>query len=282
MSQRVVLVVLDGLRPDAIVPDVMPGLHRLGRRFWRAERATTIRPSVTVAALTSLATGVAPDTHGLIAPGLGSLASMRAIRPLPRELERLGIRTTAVVGDLAGGSRLIARTLLRMAGIRELVAAGPSARETVREAVRSFHRPGRHLTILYLNQVDQAGHQAGWKSKPYLDAAREIDLALQPLFALAEVEDTLLAITADHGGGGISPQDHDHPHPENDAIPLILAGPGVRARRVSRGPVGLLDIPPTILGTFGARVPGGYEGRVLTEAFAEARPGRPASAEAVA
>ena len=107
-------------------------------------------------------------------------------------------------------------------------------------------------------------------------------LALQPLLALAEVEDTLLLITSDHGGAGISPRDHDRPHPENDAIPLILAGPGVRGRRVCRGPVGLLDIPLTILGTFGARVPGGYEGRVLTEAFAETRPRRAASIEAVA
>src|SRR6185436_10956399 len=62
---RVIVVVLDGLRPDAI------GRFRLGAMAelmssgaWTLD-ATTVRPSVTVAAITSLLTGVSPDTHGL-------------------------------------------------------------------------------------------------------------------------------------------------------------------------------------------------------------------------
>jgi len=62
---RVIVVVLDGLRPDAI------GRFRLGvmaelmsSGAWTLD-ATTVRPSVTVAAVTSLLTGVSPDTHGL-------------------------------------------------------------------------------------------------------------------------------------------------------------------------------------------------------------------------
>ena len=62
LFRKVVLVVIDGLRPDAITPERMPVLSDMVNRGWRAPQAVTVRPSVTVAALTSLASGVAPAT----------------------------------------------------------------------------------------------------------------------------------------------------------------------------------------------------------------------------
>ncbi len=53
--RRVVLVLADGLRPDAITPGIMPSLDALGSAFTIALHARTVRPSTTVAALASLA-----------------------------------------------------------------------------------------------------------------------------------------------------------------------------------------------------------------------------------
>lgn len=77
MARRVVLILVDGLRPDVVKPDLMPRLWALSREYTRADLARTIRPSVTVAALASLATGVRPDTHRLTEPGLGFLPALR-------------------------------------------------------------------------------------------------------------------------------------------------------------------------------------------------------------
>ena len=62
---RVVVVVLDGLRPDAIGSFRLTAMAELmAGGAWTLD-ATTVSPSVTVAAITSLLTGVSPDTHGL-------------------------------------------------------------------------------------------------------------------------------------------------------------------------------------------------------------------------
>ncbi len=100
-------------------------------------------------------------------------------------------------------------------------------------------------------------------SRAYLEAARAADEAVAELAGavLADAAAVLL-VTADHGGGGGVPTDHDLPHPANDAIPIVAAGAQVLP---GRGPAGasLLDLPPTILRALGVPVPRGYAGRAL-------------------
>src|SRR2546427_8062412 len=98
--RRVVLVLADGLRPDAITPGIMPSLDALGSAFTIALHARPVRPSTTVAALASLATGVAPQTHRLTEPGLGFLTNLRSLRPVALELGRGGIPADVVTGEL--------------------------------------------------------------------------------------------------------------------------------------------------------------------------------------
>jgi predicted AlkP superfamily pyrophosphatase or phosphodiesterase len=266
--KKTILVVIDGLRPDAITADGLPALYGLLRRGWRAETAVTVRPSITVAALTSLATGVSPERHGLTSASLQSMGKIRGLKPLPLELRRLGVDTTVFTSQLSGSARWVAGALLRLGGVTRLLSAPPAPGIMVDVAVRHMERnPNPELVVLYLNDADLAGHAWGWMSPSYLLAARTIDRALQQLERLAEAPDTLVIVTADHGGGGVLAQDHDHPHPVNEGIPLGMVGGRVMPGLVSPDPVRLLDIPPTVLHGFGGMAPAEYEGRVLHEAF---------------
>lgn len=265
---RCVVVLADGLRPDAITRTHMPALHALGHDYTRAIHASTVRPSVTVAALASFATGVAPATHGLVEPGLGFLTRLTSLRPLARELSRARVPTLVAAGELAARNRPVAWALTACAGVDRLIsAANADARDIVAEALPHLgsDRDGPLFTFVYLPDCDRAGHASGWMSKPYLDAASRVDAALGAL--TARIGNTLLIVLADHGGGGVSPNDHDAPHPVNDRIPLVLAGPGVRRHGVITRDVSLLDVPATILHWFGAPVPASYEGHVLHDAF---------------
>ena len=264
---KAVLLVIDGLRPDAIGPETMPTLSELRERFWSAAGAVTVRPSVTVAALSSLATGVSPSTHGLIEPGLSSLGALRSVQPLPQHLRRYRRATTVVTSDLPGSALLVARTLLGLAGVGRVETSGATPAEVAAGGLRAVGRPEDGLTIIYLNDTDRAGHAYGWMSASYLEAAARADGAVAILAELAERDEILLVVTADHGGGGVAPNDHDAPHPVNDAIPLILAGPAIRRGARSNRAAALLDIPPTILHALGVPIPPAYEGRVLAEAF---------------
>ena len=260
---RCVVVLADGLRPDAITRTHMPALRALGRDYSRALHATTIRPSVTVAALTSLATGVSPATHGLVEPGLGFLARLGSLKPVARELGRQRVKTIVAAGAPAPRNKPVTWALTTCAGIDKLALSDGGARDVVFSALPHLDEDG--FVFVYLPDCDRAGHAHGWMSGAYLQAAALVDAAIGVL--TSRLEDTLLMVMADHGGGGVHPTDHDLPHPTNDHIPVIIAGPTVRRHWTMTAPVSLLDVPPTILHWFGAPVPECYEGRVLHEAF---------------
>ena len=264
--RRLVIVLADGLRPDAVSPSVMPSLDALGRVYTLARRARTVRPSATVAALASLATGVGPGTHRLIEPGLEFLPRLRTIRPVSRVLARAGIPTDIVTADLGPAALPVAWALASTAGARRLVAKGSRARDTAAAAHRLLSQREQRLLFVYLPDCDRAGHAHGWMSDPYLEAAAEVDAAVGLLSPWTD--EAVFIVTADHGGGGVTANEHDEPHPVNDHIPLIVAGPGVTRRHQLTRTISLLDVPATVLWWFGVPVPGDYEGRPLAEAFA--------------
>jgi hypothetical protein len=266
MYRRVVVVLVDGLRPEIVASDTMPVLNALARSFTHAPAAVSVRPSITVAALGSLATGVRPETHGLVEPGLGLLPKLPGLLPLGDELHRVGQDVVAVLPEMGLVSRSLTAALTRAAGVGKLVAGGKTAASIVRTARQAIRELAHGLMFVYIADCDGAGHAHGWLSDPYRHAAGIVDEALRDLVPITERD--LLIILSDHGGGGIDPRDHDAPHPANDRIPLVLAGPGTARQRRLAGPVSLLDVPPTILWALGAAIPGGYEGRVLREAFA--------------
>lgn len=264
---RCLTILADGLRPDAIGPTTAPCLHHLGRIGATATRARTVRPSVTVAALASLATGVSPRTHGLVQPGLGFLSRVAALRPLGRELAQHGVAARVVAGALAPGSRTIAWALAAYAGVSRLACGERGAGAIAAAALAQWRSLGNGLLFVYFPDCDQVGHAHGWMSPAYMEAVAAVDDAVGLL--LEALDDALMIVLADHGGGGVRPDDHDAPHPLNDHIPLFLAGAGVRRARLN-GDVSLLDVPATLLHWFGAPIPAGYEGRPLVEAFAAA------------
>jgi Type I phosphodiesterase / nucleotide pyrophosphatase len=268
MARRVVIVLADGLRPDAVTPGLMPSLYSLGEDYVRVREARTVRPSVTVAALASLATGVGPATHRLTEPGLGFLPGLRRLKPVAGELARARIRTAVVGAEMGPAARSIAWALITAAGVSNLVLEGNTARATAAAAAAALGESG--LTIVYLPDCDRAGHAHGWMSVPYCAAAAEVDRAVRCL--REQAGDALMIVLSDHGGGGVRPNDHDLPHPLNDRITLILGGSPVRRRHALEREASLLDVPPTVLWHFELPPPVGYEGRVLHEAFVQRTP----------
>ena len=262
---RCVVVLTDGLRPDAISPGLAPTLSALGDDYVRAVRASTIRPSVTVAALASLATGVSPETHGLVQPGLGFLTGLRRLRPLPAELARYGFRTTVVAGVEGVAARQIGRALSACAGVTRMITTDCGASEVIRAAMAELERPADELMFVYLSDCDRAGHAFGWMSDEYLAAVARVDAAIGAL--TARLVDETVMIVSDHGGGGLEPCDHDRAHPLNERIPLIMAGSRIRRGLAVQREVLLLDVPPTVMAVLGVPIPAEYEGEPLIEAL---------------
>src|SRR4051812_26844515 len=60
------LIVLDGLRPDYVTPEMMPNLYALGQRGVVFTNHHSVYPTVTRVNASSIATGTYPEVHGLM------------------------------------------------------------------------------------------------------------------------------------------------------------------------------------------------------------------------
>ncbi|MFA6243651.1 MAG: alkaline phosphatase family protein, partial [Candidatus Hydrogenedentales bacterium] len=63
---QILVIVLDGLRPDYVTPELMPNLHALGERGVVCEDHHSVFPTVTRVNASSIATGCYPAKHGLM------------------------------------------------------------------------------------------------------------------------------------------------------------------------------------------------------------------------
>ncbi|HEY7293276.1 MAG TPA: alkaline phosphatase family protein [Vicinamibacterales bacterium] len=63
---RQLLIIVDGLRPDYVTPNVMPNLVALGKRGVMFEHHHSVFPTVTRVNAASIATGAYPQSHGLL------------------------------------------------------------------------------------------------------------------------------------------------------------------------------------------------------------------------
>jgi len=216
----------------------------------------------------SLFTGVPPTVHGLQSDRFHIPRVSGQVHPLPRCLRGAGIPTTTYIRCIPFLFRGIADRMSKMLGIADPHFVGSGARDIVGSARRHLEDRRRGFTVLHLPDADAAGHAEGWMSEPYLAAARRLDEALGAIAAYSRVDEdpsTLLIALADHGGGGVNPLDHDSDHPLDRTIPLLVTGATVRPACLTRA--SLLDVPATVLWSFGLPIPAGYAGVPLTDAF---------------
>lgn len=65
-SDKVVICVFDGLRPDLVTPELTPNLARFAGLGTWYRQARSVFPSMTRVATTSIATGAPPNVHGVV------------------------------------------------------------------------------------------------------------------------------------------------------------------------------------------------------------------------
>lgn len=266
--RRVIVVVLDGLRPDAIEAFDLVNVRQLMQLGASSLTARTVSPSLTWPALTSLLTGVDPSRHGILSDTLHLPKQKSTLRPMPELLMRSGFPCSAFLGDVPAVYRIFGTRIGEKLGFNHVRFGGQTAPEVLLKARKHIQSQRHGLIFMHWADADRAGHAHGWMSPRYGQAACGIDTALGMLAATVDIESdphTVIVALADHGGGGIDERNHEGDHPLNTTIPLAIAGGGIQPRGL--GAVNLLDLPPTILGMFGLRVPATYCGRTLSELF---------------
>ena len=265
VARHVVVISIDGLRPDAIERSGARTLQRLMREGAWSPRARTILPSITLPSHTSMLTGVGPETHGITwnEDRSGRTGPVRV--PTVFDLvQGAGGQAAAVVGKSKFRHLLRARTPEWREAPRgnEIWYASRLAGDV--EMLLWRRRPG--LLFVHIPDPDVAGHVFGWMSAPYRMAVRRADGAVERVVRAAERafgDDVVVIVTSDHGGLG---RHHGGDTPAERSIPWIAWGRGVAPGEIA-GPVNTVDTAATALWLLGIAVPPAWEGRPVAAAF---------------
>lgn len=268
--RRVVLVVLDGLRPDAIQRFRLQRVASLVRRGASTLRAQTVSPSITPCAMATLLTGAAPERHGMQSERFHIPRSRGPVHPVAKELAKQSMPTSFFMPRVPFLMRGIASRISSALGLGEFRDHGRDASEVLAAAQKNLATQRRGLIMLHWLDADRAGHEFGWMSPEYGAAAARMDDALGRLEESIDLSDpgTLLIALADHGGGGATPKHHDSAHPLDTTIPITLVGGAIVPCELGVG-VRLTDVPATILWALGLSRPESYAGQPLLQAFAK-------------
>jgi bisphosphoglycerate-independent phosphoglycerate mutase (AlkP superfamily) len=153
------------------------------------------------------------------------------------------------------------------------IYAGFTDRQMVNRAVAIIQEDMPDLLFIHLPDVDSAGHSLGWMSTGQLMAITWTDSMIGEIVAALDVQNyldqTLLIITADHGGTGYK---HGSDSPEDMTIPWLALGPGVPAGVTLQSKIITYDTAATALHALGLPIPPEWDGKPVLEIFDEPAP----------
>lgn len=268
---RVIVIGVDGLSVDGVVNAGGPALRELmARGAWSLE-ARGVMPTLSSPNWMSMITASGPEQHGITSNGY--LKRMQEIVPACQDesggfpnifgalrAQRPSSRI-AIFHDWPGFANLVER------GVPDVMEHQSGPQRTTRAAIEYWKRYHPELLFIHLDNVDHAGHHAGWSSREYYraveEADRQIGAVLDMLREAGELGSTFMLVTSDHGGKG-------HHHGKNSLaeiqIPWILAGPGVAPGRLAAS-VFTYDTGATLAWIFDLRPPACWIGRPVLAAF---------------
>ena len=254
------LIIIDGLRPDALLAARCPHIDGLQERGAVTMSASSVMPSVTLPCHVSTFFSVPPERHGITTNIWMSMA-----RPLPGLVEMVkaaGLRSAFLFNweqlrDLSqpGG--------LDFSYFRDNNKAPDGDQVIADEAARYLNGNGPDFAFVYLGALDSFGHRHGWMTDGYLEQLERTDRAVGTVLAALPADATVL-LQSDHGG-------HDRIHGtdgiEDMTIPWIVAGPGIRRGHTIRSAVSLMDTAPTLARVLNLDPHPDWEGACIDEVF---------------
>jgi len=254
--KKVILISIDGMRPDGVMNCGNPYVQEMLKNGSHALDARTVVPSVTLPCHTSMFHSVTPERHGIT-----TNTYMPQVRPINGLAEQIA---------MAGGKSAM---FYGWEPLRDITRPGSLTWAEYINAYADDHTDGiltdkalaciekyrPDFVFLYMVETDEkGGHDSGWMTETYLDYVSHAISNVKRVVEAAGDEYTVI-VTADHGG-------HDRAHgsemPEDMTIPMFFIGqefePGKALENVS-----ILDLAPTIAKIMGVYPAREWEGKAL-------------------
>lgn len=259
-ARRVLILSIDGLRPDAIPLAPMPFVTSLLQSSAYSLTAQTVFPSVTLVAHTSMLSGQCPDKHKVNWNDYIPENGYAQVTDLFDIAHAAGMKTVMYVGKekLRQITEPTSTDIFRYINDRDLVIT----KNLIAEFPDDFQ-----LMFVHFPTPDWMGHEYGWLSGEQLSVIFRADQAIEQLVnelgARGLREETLFIITADHGGHGTT---HGYSLPEDMTIPWIAFGAGIKPAALNSN-ITTVDTASTAAFALGLQIPPEWDGVPVYEAF---------------
>ncbi len=260
LTRRVLILSIDGLRPDAITLAPMPTLLKLIESSAYSLSAQTIRLSATLPAHASMLSGLCPNKHGVDWNDYLPEKEFALGTDLFDIAHAAGMQTAMFVGKekLRQITEPTSIDIFQFINDRDLIVT--------ENLIQNFPADFR-LLFIHFATTDDMGHVYGWLSGEQLSVIYRADQAIEKILAeldSREIRDeTLIIITADHGGLGDS---HTSGYPEDMTIPWIANGSGIVPKQLT-SQVNTVDTAATAAYALGLDIPTEWDGVPVYEAF---------------
>ena len=267
VSDHVIVISIDGLRPDAIAKFNATTLCRLMWEGRYSLTAQTIAISNTLPSHTSMLTGVDADQHKITWNSDKSGQFGHVEVPTAIGLAHAaGFRTAAFYSKSKFHHIEAPGSLDHVRGPSGGVIPWNSGR-TTDLVVEHLREAKPNMTFVHLADADFAGHNFGWMEHMYGMAVRETDRAVARIIAAADASfgrgAYTVVITSDHGGHKKS---HGTTDPVDTTIPWIVWGAGVQPGALLTG-IRTMDTAATVMWMLGLNAPASIVGKPVSEAF---------------
>jgi arylsulfatase A-like enzyme len=260
--QHVVIISVDGLRPDALDQTHTPTLDQLRAGGAYSPAAQTVSLSVTLPSHASMLSGMLPEKHG-ITWGLPYIGWPGMNGPTLFNLAHDAGLSTAMV---FGKEKL--NYLVLPNSVDTLFGQDTGDEEVKINTLNIIEDGLPNVLFVHFPDVDRVGHQYGWLSTNQLQSVTYVDGLIGEILAALERDATrnrtLLIITADHGGHN---RGHGDDSPEDRTIPWLAVGPGVRSGVILTSVINTYDTAATAAYVLNLTPPGHWDGQPVLEIF---------------
>ena len=255
MKNKVLLISIDGMRPDGLLNCNHPFVKEFENKCAFTYKGSSVNPSITLPCHFSMTHSVHPQRHGIISNIYAP--QVRPIKGLFEKIKENGLTTAffygweplrdiALPGSLNYGCYVNYNNCDFVDNILTNMCI-----DTLKENKPDF-------AFLYLVDTDETGHHYGWMTQQYLQKIYNAFDNVKKLYDLFK-DDYHIIIMSDHGG-------HDRTHgtllKEDMTIPFFFYGKEFKKQEIQTE-VSLIDIAPTIVKLLGIEPDCEWEGHSI-------------------
>ena len=277
-KKRVIVIGVDGMSPDGIKTAPTPVMDSIMKNGSYTLNARGVLPTSSSPNWKSMISGSDTEQHGvtsnkwqkdkfILPPTTNGIEEIYpTIFGLARE-QRPDLKIGAIY-DWKGFGRLVEHSALDYDSYEATGKEELDEDETVQLAVTYIKNEKPDFLFIHMDHVDHTGHQDGHGSPHYYEAVTKADRligeTLQATKDAGTFDETIVIVSADHGGVGTG---HGGESLAEIEIPFMLMGPGIKNNFHIINQVMTYDNAATVAFILGLNPPYSWIGRPVRTAF---------------